>query len=78
MPRAGRRPTMPYIANSENSVDSEDSEDSYIWNPTHLDRIWQKCTYVSEHGMYMFISVHQLMNVHVHGTDMYMNLFNCM
>ena len=29
-----------------------------IWNPDHLDRIGQTCTYVSEHGTDMYVHVH--------------------
>ncbi len=29
-----------------------------IWNPDHLDRIGQTCTYVSEHGTDMYVHVY--------------------
>ena len=29
-----------------------------IWNPTHLDRIWENGTYVSEHGTDMYVHVY--------------------
>jgi hypothetical protein len=49
-----------------------------IWNPTHLDRIWQNGLYVSEHAttvqtcLYMYIQVHEFINVYVHVMYMYM------
>jgi hypothetical protein len=38
----------------------------HIWNPTHLDRIWQNCTYVSEPCTYMSVHVHTSSWIHEH------------
>ena len=46
----------------------------HIWNPTHLDRIGQNGTYVSEHGTDMYIDVHELTYRHEHVCTWYVHV----
>ncbi len=45
-----------------------------IWNPTHLDRIWQNGTYVSEPCTYMSVHVHTSSWIHEHVCTWYIHV----
>ena len=56
----------------------------FIWNPYHLDRIWQISMYAAEPCTYMFVLVHRFMNMYVHVhtciymyIHMYIQVYTC-
>ncbi len=70
-------------------LNSCNASDCFIWNPTHLDRIWQTGTYVSEPCTDMYVHIYTsswfhehvwTLNIHVHPlTHLYVHsTYTCM
>ena len=50
----------------------------HIWNPTHLDRIWQNGTYVSEHGTDKYVHVYASSWIHARVCTWYVHVHDVM
>ncbi len=48
-----------------------------IWNPDHMDRIWQSGIYTSIPCIYMFIPVHRYVNMYIPCIHIYIQICKC-